>query len=339
MFRASADPLDITILVLPDSSLMSLAATLDPLRAANRLLGRPGYRWKVVSIDGADPVTTCGLRIPVDGTLDPDERPDVLIVVAAFNVFDHADARLVRLVRRAARNSGYVGGVESGPWILALAGLLDGRAATTHWEDLEEFAARFPNVEVKADRWIADGRVFTTGGAAPALDFMLSVIRSRHGPTLSLDVASLYVYDGLRTGSEAQPSVSLGQLAWREPRVAAAIRIMEAHLDAPLPVSAIARQTGVSAKTLESLFASAVGASPGAFYVGLRLKAARRFIVDTRLSVTETAVRTGFSSVAVLSRAFKRQFGLTPTAARCAALSTGQAPPSPPVPPGRHRRR
>lgn len=316
MFRPSADPLDITILLLPDSSLMSLAATLDPLRAANRLLGRQGYRWKVVSIDGADPVTTSGLRIPVDGALDPAERPDVLIVVAAFNVFDHADAHLVRLVRRAASNSGYVGGVESGPWVLALAGLLDGRAATTHWEDLEDFAARFPNVDVKADRWIADGRIFTTGGASPALDFMLSLIRARDGHTLSLDVASLYIYDGLRTGSDEQPSVSLGRLAWREPRVTAAIRIMESHIDAPLTVSAIARQGGITAKTLETLFAATVGASPGAFYLGLRLKAARRLIVDTRLTVTETAARTGFSSVAALSRAFKREFGLTPTAAR-----------------------
>lgn len=320
MFSDSTEPLEIGILVLPDSSLMSLAATLDPLRAANRLLGRPGYRWRILSIDGTDPVTTCGLRIPVDGLLDPWEKRDLLIVVAAFNVFQHADANLLRLVRRAASNSAYVGGVESGPWVLALCGLLDGRSATTHWEDLEDFAARFPEVEVKADRWIADGRFFTTGGAAPALDFMLSLIRARQGHALSLDVASLYIYDGLRTSSDAQVSVSLGRLAWREPRVTAAIRMMEAHLDATLTVQEIARRGGTSAKTLETLFRTNVGTSPGAFYLGLRLKAARRLIVDTRLSVTEAAARTGFSSVAALSRAFKRQFGLSPTAARQSSL-------------------
>lgn len=320
MFHPTSDPLDITLLVLPDASLMSLAATLDPMRAANRLIGRASYRWKVVSIDGTDPVTTCGLRIPVSGALNVAQKPDVLIVLAAFNVLEHADRTLLRLVRQAARNASHIGGVEAGAWVLALAGLLDGRSATTHWEDLEEFAARFPNVETKADRWIADGRFFTTGGAAPALDFMLSLIRARQGHTLSLDVASLYVYDGLRTGSDAQPIVSLGRIAWREPRVTGAIRIMEAHLDAPLAISAIARKSGISKKTLETLFVRAVGTPPGAFYLSLRLKAARRLIVDTRLSVTETAARTGFSSVAALSRAFKRQFGLTPTAARRTSL-------------------
>jgi AraC family transcriptional regulator, glycine betaine-responsive activator len=320
MFRSSPDPLDIILLVLPESSLMSLAATLDPMRAANRMLGRASYRWKLVSIDGTDPATSCGLRIPVDGALNVGEKADVLIVFAAFNVVEHADRKSVRMVRRASRNSSFVGGVEAGPWVLALAGLLDGRRATTHWEDLEEFAARFPEVDARPDRWIVDGRVFTTGGAAPALDFMLSLIRARQGHTLSLDVASLYVYDGLRTGSEAQPSVSLGRLAWHEPRVTRAIRLMEAHLEEPLAVSAIARHAGVSTKTLESLFATTLGTPPGAFYLGLRLKAARRMIVDTRLSVTETAARTGFSSVATLSRAFKRQFGLTPTAARRASL-------------------
>ncbi|MCQ8781984.1 GlxA family transcriptional regulator [Mangrovibrevibacter kandeliae] len=316
LFSPAAEPLLVTLLVLAETSLMSLAATLDPLRAANRVAKTPCYRWAVVSIDGAEVVTSNRLRISVDGALDPSRRCDLLVVLAAFHVLEHADARLLHAVRTAARNAGAVLGVEAGSWVLGLTGVLDGRAATTHWEDLEEFRTRFPAVDVKADRWVADGRFFTTGGAAPALDFMLSLIRARQGATLALDVASLYVYDGLRTGSEAQPSVALGEIAWREPRVTAAIRAMERHIDAPVPVATIARRVGVSTRTLEGLFLRTVGRTPGAFFLQLRLKAARRLLVDTRLPIGEAALRTGFGSTAALSRAFRREFGVPPSAAR-----------------------
>jgi transcriptional regulator GlxA family with amidase domain len=312
MLETGSDPLDVTLLVLPDASLMSLAATLDPMRAANRLAGRQCYRYRVVSPDGQDPTTSSGLAVRAEGAFDPNLACDLLIVVAAFRVFEHATPALLRGLRKAARRALYVGGIEAGSWVLALAGLLDGCAATTHWEDLEDFATRFPRVNVKADRWVIDGRYFTTGGAAPALDFLLSLIRARQGHTLSLDVASLYIYDSLAGGWETQPTVSLGRIASQEPRLAKAIRIMETHIDAPLSIADIAQLTGVSAKTLETAFRRGTGQSPARFYLGLRLNTARRLIVDTNLAMAEVAVRSGFSTVSTLSRAFKRKFGASP---------------------------
>lgn len=316
IFQPSEHSLRATILVLPDASLMSLAATLDPMRAANRITGGTPYLWRVVSIDGGPVVTSCGLPIQVEGRFAPQEECDLLIVVAAFNAARHASARLLAALRQAARRARMVGGVEAGSWVLALAGLLDQRAATTHWEDLEDFAARFPQVRVIPDRWVVDGPVFTTGGATPALDFMLALIRARQGFGAALNVASLYVYEEVRLPSDAQPLVSLGRVGRLERRVAQAVRIMEEHLDAPLSIAAIAARVNCSTRTLEGLFRAAVQTSPGAYYLSLRLQAARRLIVDTDLSMAETAVRTGFSSIAALSRAFRRQFGQPPSAAR-----------------------
>lgn len=316
IFDQSDQPLTATILVLPDASLMSLAATLDPLRAANRIAGARPYRWKVVSTDGRAVATSCGLSVAVDGALDPQEPRDLLIVVAAFNVARHATPATLAALRQSARRARMTGGVEAGSWLLAMAGLLDGRRATTHWEDLEDFATRFPRVQVIPDRWVVDGAFFTTGGAAPALDFMLALIRARQGFGHALNVASLYVYDEMHLPSDAQPLVSLGRAGRLERRVATAIRLMEEHLDAPLPVSVIASRAGCSIRTLEGLFRDAVHSSPGAYYLSLRLQAARRLVVDTDLSMAETAVRTGFSSIASLSRAFRRQFGHPPSAAR-----------------------
>lgn len=316
IFQPSEHSLRATILVLPDASLMSLAATLDPMRAANRISGGTPYRWRVVSVDGQPVTTSCGLPVQADGPFQPHEDCDLLIVVAAFNVARHASGAVLSAVRQGARRARMVGGVEAGSWVLALAGLLDQRRATTHWEDLEDFAARFPQVQVMPDRWVVDGPVFTTGGAAPALDFMLALVRARQGFGAALNVASLYVYEEVRLPSDAQPLVSLGRIGRLERRVAHAIRIMEEHLDAPLTISAIATRVKCSTRTLEGLFREAVQTSPGAYYLSLRLQAARRLVVDTDLSMAETAVRTGFSSIAALSRAFRRQFGQPPSAAR-----------------------
>lgn len=316
IFQASNQPLAVTILVLPDASLMSMAATLDPMRAANRISGKSPYRWKIVCMDGQTVTTSCGLALQVDGRFAPQDHCDVLIVVAAFNVVRHASLPLLAAVRQAARRARLVGGIESGSWVLAMAGLLDHRRATTHWEDLEDFAVRFPEVQVIPDRWVVDGPVFTTGAAAPALDFMLALIRARQGFGAALNVASLYVYDEVRLPSDAQPLVSLGRDSRLDPRLAHSIRIMEQHIDAPLTIRQVAEHIGCSIRTVEVLFRQVGQCSPAAYYLSLRLQAARRLVTDTGLPMAEIAVRTGFSSIASLSRAFRRQFGQAPSAAR-----------------------
>jgi len=316
IFAHSDSPLKVTLLLFPGLSLMSLAATLDPMRGANRVLGRAAYQWRLVSIDGRPPAASCGLPIPVEGAFDPAESQDALILIAAFEATQQGTSSVLRAVRAGARRSAIVGGVESGSWLMGLAGLLDGRRATTHWEDLEDFAARFPNVDVQPDRFVVDEPVFTTGGATPALDCMLSLIRARNGYSAALDVASLYIYEEARTGSDAQPIVSLGRIRRHEPRVAEAIRIMETHIDRPVTIAAIARRVGVSTRALETLFQRIVDVPPGAYYVTLRLNAARRLVLDTNLPIADVAERTGFSAIASLSRAFRRQFGAPPSAAR-----------------------
>ncbi|UVV69353.1 GlxA family transcriptional regulator [Brucella anthropi] len=315
IFEPSDEELSVTLLVLPDCSLMSLAATLDPMRGANRVTGRPLYRWRVVSPDGSDPVTSSGLKVAANGHFEVGAQ-DILIIVSAFHALEHATPKLLAMLRQAAKQSKLVVGVEAGSWVLAKAGLLNGRKATTHWEDMEAFSQRFPEVEMQLDRWVRDGAFLTTGGAAPALDMMLALIRARHGYSIALDVASLYIYDEVKQASDAQPLVSLGRLLNREPRLADAIKIMETHIDRPIPVSSIARRLGLSTRSLELLFANVIGQSPGNYYLSLRLKAARRLILDTHLSMADTAEQTGFSSISSLSRAFKRHFGQSPSKLR-----------------------
>ncbi|ESR23459.1 GlxA family transcriptional regulator [Lutibaculum baratangense] len=321
IFHPSEETLRLDLLVLPDVSLLSFASTLEPLRAANRVSGRKLYDWRLLGAVGTEVVTSSGIRLPMDGVFDPEATRDALVVVASFNVERHASPRLLGQLRHLARRGLCMGGVEAGAWVLGLAGLLGGRRATTHWEDLEIFASRFPDTDVRPNRYVIDGQFFTTGGASPALDTMLALIRARQGYALALDVASVFIYDQSRTGEDPQPSLSLGRLDWYEPRVAKAMRLMEEALADPLPVAGIAERLGTSRRTLETLFASVVGMSPGEFYLGARLNAGRRLVVETRQSITAIAERVGFGSASAFARAFRQRFGLSPTEARRMARS------------------
>ncbi|TPJ63307.1 GlxA family transcriptional regulator [Mesorhizobium sp. B2-7-1] len=316
IFRSEHETLKVTFLVFSGSSIMCVASAVDPLRAANRISGETSFDFKLVSVTGEAPVTTCGLPVAVSGRFDAGEPTDMLVVVAGFGTQNYATSALLAGLRRAARAARACGGVEAGTWLVARAGLLEGRSATTHWEDMEDFSTAFPGVDVRPDRYVIDGPVFTSGGASPTFDLMLHLVRTRLGMAAALDVASVFIYDQARAATDAQPLVSLGRLDGYDPRLAQAIRLMEAHVDQPLTIDAVAKRAGVTARTLESIFRKSIGETPGAYYLRLRLSAARRLVVDTRIAMADIAGRTGFSSAAAFSRAFSRAFGEAPVRLR-----------------------
>ena len=312
IFTPSNEKLRVTLLVLPDSSMMSLASALDTMRAANRIASRDLFEWKIATLNGKPARLTCDLIIEPDFLLDANTSGDVLIVIASFNQQYHAGPAHLKLIKRIARNFSAVGGIEAGSWILARSGLLESRSATTHWEDLEEFATHFPKVDLKADRFVIDRSVFTTGGASPTFDFMLYLIRKRYGYPLAIEVSSAFIYDGVHSATDTQPLVSLGMLENSEPRVAAAIHVMERHIDEPIAIQLIAREIKISIRMLEYLFRQTLNMSPAAYYRRLRLQTARRMVVDTRLKLQEIAIRTGFNSLSSFSRMFKNYYQQTP---------------------------
>ena len=240
----------------------------------------------------------------------------MLVVIGGFGTRYEGTPALNAGLRRVARAARAVGGVEAGTWLLGHAGLLEGRAATTHWEDMEDFAAAFPGADVRPDRYVIDGPVFTTGGASPTFDLMLHLVRSRLGMAVALDVASVFIYDQARAATDAQPLVSLGRLDGYDPRLAQAIRLMEAHVDQPLTISAIARRAGVTARALEMHLPQVDRRDARRLLSRLRLNAARRLVVDTHVRMADIAARTGFSSAASFSRAFSHAFGQAPTRMR-----------------------
>ncbi len=316
VFSPSDSPLSVAVLVLPGSSMMSVACTIDPMRAANRMAHRTIFDWAVHTLDGESTLLSCGLPLSINSIFGSAAGGNILIVVAGFDSDLHAGKGAVPTIVKAAARYDCVGGVEAGAWLLARGGLLNGLRATTHWEDLEDFTNNHPEIDVIPDRFVVDGKYFTTGGASPTFDLMLHLIRSRHGVAFAMEVASIFIYDEAHTPTDAQMLVSLGHLNTFEPRIADAIRIMESRIDEPISVRAIATEMEMSVRMLENLFLEALSISPGKYYRDLRLQVALKLIVDTKLSVLEIAIRTGFNSLSAFSRSYKNKFGVSPMKSR-----------------------
>ncbi|MGL4490722.1 MAG: GlxA family transcriptional regulator [Rhizobiaceae bacterium] len=316
IFVAETATLDVTFLVLPGTSILCVASAIDPLRAANRISGEQLYRWTITSPDGKDTPTTSGISVTVSAKFDAGARHEVLVIIGGFGTAPYGKGPFISGLAKACRQARAVGGIEAGTWLLGRAGLLDGRRATTHFEDREDFSAAFPGATVMPDRYVIDGPVFTCSGASPTFDLMLHLIRARQGVSLAMSVASVFAYQQSSNTEPADPVISVSQLEQTEPRLATAIRLMETQIDEPVKIATVAKRLNISPRTLEHSFLRHIGEPPARFYLGLRLAAARKMVTDTKLPMTEIATRTGFSSAAVFTRAFGARFGRTPSSLR-----------------------
>ncbi|MFW8594883.1 GlxA family transcriptional regulator [Cribrihabitans neustonicus] len=298
-------PLKTAVLVLDECNTLSFAAAVDPMRAANRLAGRGAFDWDYVSATAEPPMLTSGLTVP-SIPLARLEGCELLIVVAGFQLARHATPSLLAGLRRIAATGATLAGIDGGPWLLAEAGLLDGHAATTHWEDLENFAARFPEVDCRNDRFtVSEGRL-TSGGATPAIEMMLHIIAARHGAGFAARVAGLFLYDGLTAGTRPQSRLG-GQK--HTALTAKANALMEASLDEPMPLAEIAERLGTSPRSLQQQFRLRLNTTPQDHYLQLRLAEARRLVTDTDLPLMEVAMATGFTSQSSFARAFRTAHG------------------------------
>lgn len=274
------------------------------MRAANRRSGRTLFEWSFCTATGTPANLTSGLRVtgPPIAKLD---RCDLLLVVAGFNLESHATPALLASLRRLAPNCRAIAGVDGGGWLLARAGLLNGHTATPHWEDLAAFAAEFPDVNAVSDRYVVSGKYMTSGGAAPCIDMMLHLIGARHGTVLAETVANTFIYDPLPSGEQPQYRRAQNVLLRRHPAVAGALRLMETALETPRTIPDIAAALNISPRLLEMRFQTALGQSPHAAYLSLRLSEALRLALDTGHSVHEIALATGFTSQSSFARAFR----------------------------------
>jgi transcriptional regulator GlxA family with amidase domain len=306
----------IAILVLPSFSNLTLAALMEPLRAANRWAGRTLFEWSTVTERGEAIASSSGLRVVPDRSIDSLGPFDVLFVVASFDAERNTSQRIKQFIRASARAGKLVGGLESAAYCLAAAGVLDGHKATTHWEDLLDFAERYPAVAVMPDRFVIDGNRVTSGGALPTIDLMLELLRRDHGLSLALGVSSTFIYEQEHGSHDPQQMVAAGRLRWQDPLLVGAIRLMEENIENPMSINAIAESVGIGSRELLRRFSVKLKLSPKAYYAILRLTLARRLLEHTERPASEIAVTCGFGSASAFARAFRERFGMNPSTFR-----------------------
>lgn len=302
---------EVTILVLSDSSMMCLSSVIDPLRAANRLSRLPLFKWKIVSPNGEAIKLSCGLEIKADEALSIEDKGDLLFVIAGFDHEQHTTTKHLKTLRQIASKFNTICAIEAGTWVLAKAGIIRHQHVTTHWEDTEKLSDKYPNLDVRNERYVIDGNIWSSGGASPTLDMVLHYLRITQNKSLAIDVASVFIYDDANSATDAQ-TISLGRLQQHEPRLSDAIRIMEANLEETVTTLVIAKRVQLSVRMLELLCKKHLGISPGNYYLRLRLQAARKMVLDSNLSILEIALRSGFKSQSALSRAFMKRYGSSP---------------------------
>ncbi|NML76159.1 GlxA family transcriptional regulator [Rhizobium sp. S-51] len=304
------------LLVVPETNLILVASVIEPLRVANRVSGLELYRWRIFSPDGQPIETKSQIPIPVEGAFRPDADSAPLFVLSSHNWRRYATSGLKMQIARAARHRTMMAGIESGSWLLADTALLDNFSATTHWEDYEEFAAAYPQIRAVRERFVIDGKRITTGGSLPTLDLMLELIRRRHGYSLALEVSRQFIYEQGGVSGEATAMPSTGSIRLADPRVSQAMRVMEEYIEQPLPLVRLARRVGVSERRLQSLFTAAIGVPPHVHYLALRLNAARRKVIETRLAFADVAAATGFNSASAFARSYRAHFRESPSETR-----------------------
>jgi len=300
-------------LLLPKFSSLCLANALEPLRAANLIAGRPLYQWNLYSLDGNDVTSSNGLTTGPSEPLTEASDIDGLFVVSSYDYRRQVSKPLQKELVSLARQIPVLGGLDTGSFILAKAGLLDGYQATIHWQELGIFEETFHDVITVSDRFVIDRKRITAGGATTTLDLMLHLIAERHGEALRLDVAALFIYDGTHVAADPQrPPPAMDSLPFPAD-ISDVVALMETNIEEPLRVGEIARRLGMSQKKLERRIRRILNTTPVAYYQHIRLSAARSMVMETLMPVSEIAVRTGYSSASALTRAFSRHFSLTPS--------------------------
>ncbi|EEE05790.1 GlxA family transcriptional regulator [Burkholderia multivorans] len=312
-----SSPRPILILAFPRAQLLDVSGPLQVFASVNELAlerGRPApYVPRIVAADAGPVETSSGVAVVADSLRSAARAIDTLIVAGGKGV--HAasrDARLVRWVRRQADRARRVASVCTGAFLLAEAGLLDGRRAVTHWTRCDELAARYPNVRVEADPiFIREGALWTSAGVTAGIDLALALVEEDLGRAVALDVARELVVFLKRPGGQAQFSAMLS-MQRTDDRFGELHAWIAEHLSADLSVPALAERARMSERSFVRHYRASTGRTPARAVEQIRVEAAQRLLGETGWPVKRIAARCGFGSEETLRRSFVRVLGVSP---------------------------
>jgi transcriptional regulator GlxA family with amidase domain len=310
----------------PGIALLDLVGPSEVFAIANRVVeAGPRYRLLVASVDGRPITGDSGLRLDVDKRLsDVTGRVDTLLIAAGLTYVDAMRSdELLTEIRRIAAKARRVGSTCVGAFVLAAAGLLENRSATTHWGFCEELGRDFPSVTVEPDRiFVRDGNVFTSAGVTAGMDLALAMVEADHGVEVARAVARWLVIFVQRPGGQSQFSERLSHPIPMDSALRAVCDAIVADPTGDHSVPRMAERAALSERHFARLFISQTGTTPGRFVERVRVEAAREALEAGRTPVETIAEEVGFGSAETMRRAFLRILGVGPADYRARFGST-----------------
>lgn len=316
-------PRRVGFLLIDGFPLMSYAAAVEPLRAANLLAGRTLYELDHIPAAGGRATSSVGAT--VGATTHVGERVDfdLVVVVAGGDPLAFDGPGSLTWLRQLERRGVALGGVSGGPAVLARAGVMGGRRMTVHWEHLDAVRDAWPALLVERQLYVMDRDRLTCAGGTAALDMMHALVAEHHGHAFARRVSDWFVHTDVRDSEGPQRAGPAERHGTHHPVLLQAIGIMENHLGDPLSLEQLARVCGIGVRQMNRLFTAKLGTSTVAYYRELRLSTARGLLERSALSIGEIAEATGFGNAAHFSRRFRARYGLAPSHARAAKTARG----------------
>jgi transcriptional regulator GlxA family with amidase domain len=307
----------IEVLPFPGVQLLDVTGPIQVFATANEYVasagGTPPYRLKLVTQGGEGVVSSAGVMLTAGPLSHHREALDTLLVAGGPGVEAAAENRtLVDWLGQRAAQARRVASVCTGAFLLAAAGLLDGRRAVTHWKDCARLAQRFPAVHVEPDPiFVRDGPVWTSAGVTAGIDLALALVEQDLGRSMALAVARHLVVFLKRPGGQAQFSATLALQA-ADDRFGALHDWISGHLGDDLSLSVLAGRAGMSERSFSRHYAEATGQTPARAIERLRVEAARHLLSESRTPVKRIAQRCGFGSEETMRRSFVRLIAVSP---------------------------
>jgi transcriptional regulator GlxA family with amidase domain len=306
----------IVVVVVPPVDELDLVGPLQVFNSVNRLAGRPIYSVEVVTsadrlkVEGEGGVLTFVARNhfrQVQGECDS------VLLVCGLGSRSVRDGALSGWLEKMTGEVRRMGAVCVGSFLLAEAGLLDGRRATTHWRFGRELAERYPGVRVEHEPlWVRDGNIYTSAGISAGIDLALAWVEEDCGASLAHEAARELVLFLRRPGGQPQLSVSLASQASEMATIRELQIWIAEHLGSRLSVEDLAERMAMSVRNFERVFTREVGQTPAQYVLQVRVEAARQKLERTQGGLKQVAAATGFGSVDAMRRAFVRLLGITP---------------------------
>ena len=308
--------LHVSFLMLPEYTLSAFSNAIGILRMANRLTDRTLYTWSVHSLDGKPVISSAGLELTLDGSLADATDANILLVCGGYSVKKYCNKILTDGLRKIAKKKIPIGGIDTGTYALAVAGLLDGYRCTIHWENLSSLREEFPRLEITSSLFVIDRDRYTCSGGISSIDLMLNLIASIHGHQLVQEISEQFSCDRVRTEKDAQRAPLKYLIGASQPRLVDAVTLMESNIEEPLTLDEVANYVGISRRQLERLFNRYLHCAPSRYYLELRLSRARLLLLQTSIAVIDVAISCGFSTAPHFSKCYSDLYGKPPSAER-----------------------